>query len=399
MAIRIWEYGSSPEAVNQSTTNVQIVVGNPISCSEQFLSTETGVPLEPLSGYPIVQVLEGVDLITSTIGYRNNNALPGEWTADLTIPPTIEFNSGKEKILTLSWIFKSLEGTEKSNQYITVVPKDDVYSEDYKEIVLLGPVQDLKVTVPYIINVLAGDIAEYTLYDENSPISSGKAADSAINGPHSVLSFTVISPLFVPRLRPYNLVITLRFNTAVRQLFSNVYQINPTILSAMQALELSINKANQIETIRGLQFREVDLLQGLTRGLDYFNNVPPTLTSFTGVCMTGGIREGWLVCASIRSLRAQLQSEGMFQFDFSGQNISLNVDRQQAIESACGHYESLVDTMVRPLKIILGKKGVVNGDGSLGDKLALMSSMGLTRLSNNAITRSKLGNPLYPRTW
>jgi hypothetical protein len=167
----------------------------------------------------------------------------------------------------------------------------------------------------------------------------------------------------------------------------------------MQALEMAINKANQIETIKGLQYREVDLLQGLTRGLDYFNNVPPSLTSFTGECMTGGIREAWLVCSSIRSLRAQLQAEGLFNFDFSGQNISLNVDRTQAIDTACSHYESLIDTMVRPMKLLLAKKGIIAGDGSLGDKLANISQMGVTRISNTTITRSRLGSALYPRNW
>jgi len=396
--IKIWEYGSDPELLGQNTTGTQIVEGNPASCSTFFLS-DNGIPLEPISGYPIVQILEQGELITQSIAYtktQQNNL--GEWFADFTIPEGMDFSSGSEKILTLQWIFKTTDATEKSSVQITVLPRSETNQESYKELITLGPTDTLNLTVPYILNVLAGDVIEYTLYDENTPIFSSQVVATQINGPNTILTMDVSGiQSFMPRLRPYNLILTLRFNTATRQLFSQVYQINPSILSAMQALEISINKANQIETIKGLQYREIDLLQALSRGLDYFNDVPPSLTSFTGVCMTGSIREGWLICSSIRALRAQLQSEGMFQFDFSGQNISVNVDRQAAVESACSHYESLIDSLVRPLKLLLSKKGIIAGDGSVGDRLAAMSSMGITRLSNTTITRSKLGGTLYNR--
>jgi len=158
----------------------------------------------------------------------------------------------------------------------------------------------------------------------------------------------------------------------------------------MQTLGTSINKANQVETIKGLQFRDIDLLNGLARGLDYFNNIPPSLTSFNGQNMKGGIREGWLTCSSIRVLRAQLQAEGWFNFDFSGSNVSLTLDRTAAVEAACTYYESLLDSMVRPLKLLLAKKGVISGDGSYGDKLAFMSQMGAVGISNNPISRSRI---------
>jgi hypothetical protein len=395
MSIRIWEYGISPELLGNNTTGTQLVEGNPFSCSETFLD-DAGAPLEPLAGYPLVQILEGTELIVQSIAYIKTQQDNGEWFADLTIPFGLDF-SGPEKVLTLQWIFKSTEGTEKNSLQITVLPKTEEVSEDYRELVMLGPVDKISVTVPYILNILAGDIVEFTLFDENSPLVSSIASASSIMGPNTVLEFPVNQVReFIPRLRPYNLVMNCKFNTINRQLFSQIYLVNPSILSAMQALEMSINKANQVETIKGLQFREVDLLQGLTRGLDYFNNVPPSLTSFNGICMTGSIREGWLVCSSIRVLRAQLQAEGWFNFDFSGQNISVSVDRTAAVETAAGHYESLIDSMVRPLKMLLAKKGIIAGDGSVGDRLAAMSSMGVTRLSNTTITRSKMGG--YPGT-
>jgi hypothetical protein len=399
--IKIWDYGVDAEQVSANTTNTQIVEGNPFTTSAEFLD-ERGVPLEPLSGYPQVQVLEDDELVTSTIGYIKTQQSNGIWFADLTIPTGIDFSGTAEKVMTVKWLFKSLEGTEKESLGFTVLPRNPETVDDYKELVVLGPVTSLTINIPFILNFLSGDSVDFTLYDENSPLLSSYASGEMVSGPNTLIRLDINGIQgFRPRLRPYNLVMTVRMGkgTTQRQLFTQLYQINPSILSCMQALEMSINKANQIEIIKGLQYREVDLLQGLTRGLDYFNSVPPSLTSFDGTCMTGGIREGWLICASIRSLRAQLQAEGLFNFDFSGQNISLNVDRTQAIDSACSHYESLIDTMVRPLKMLLAKKGIINGDGSVGDHLSNISQMGVTRISNTTITRSRMGSALYPRNW
>jgi hypothetical protein len=403
MSIKIWEYGVSAEQVSSNTTNIQIVEGNPFTTSAEFLS-DTGAPLEPLSGFPIVKVMEdGNELITSSVGYIKTQQNNGQWFADLTIPTGIDFSESGEKVLTLTWIFKTAEESQKETLNFTILPRNEEVSDDYKELVLLGPVGQINISVPYIINLVAGDSVDFTLYDENTALLSSVASGATINGAKTTLVLDVSGSerQFTSRLRPYNLVLTIRFSNgiAARQIFSQVYQINPSLLSAMQSLEMSINKANQIETIKGLQFREADLLQGLTRGLDYFNNVPPSLTSFNGICMTGTIREGWLVCSSIRVLRAQLQAEGWFNFDFSGQNISVSVDRTQAVDTACGHYESLIDTLVRPLKMLLAKKGIISGDGSLGDRLASMSQMGVTRLSNTTITRSRMGSAIYPRNW
>lgn len=391
--IRIWEYGADPQLANTSITNIQIVEGNPVTTTEQFFD-ENGSPLEPLSGYPIAAIYDGTDLVVQSIAYYKSQSPNGDWYADFTIPEGFDFN-GSEKVLTLVWLCKTPDSIYKTSLLITVIPRESLDDLEETEIITLAPATELKAIVPYIVNLKAGDSANFTIYDGNTSLLSSIATVSTMQGNGSVLTLPINGNNLPARLQPYNLVISLNISSANRQVFTSVRLINPSLLSAMQSLEMAINKANQVETINGLRFKESDLLEGLARGLDYFNTIMPNLTSFTGTNMKGVIREGWLVCSAIRVLRAQLQAEGWFNFDFSGQNVSLNVDRTAVVESACSYYEGLIDTMVRPLKTLLGKKGVISGDGGIGDRLATISNMGVTRISNTPLTRSRIGNSLY----
>ena len=401
MSIGLWDYGSSPELSNNSVTNVQIVEGSVITTTEQFVDIN-GKPLLPNSGYPLVKITDGSSLVTQELAYYKTQQPDGNWFADITIPEGFYFETS-QKVLTLTWIIQTPETTLQSSLMITVLPKTAVTEDDSKEIIVLGLSSTLKATVPYIVNSGQGDSIDFAIYDNNDLLISSIATEFIQRDTQTVCTLPIFGvPNLLPRLRPYSLIMTINLaqGTFTRQVFTVLRIINPSILAAMQSMEMMINKANQLETIKGLQYREADLLEALVRGLDYFNNVPPSLTSFTGVDMRGTIRECWLVCASIRALRAQLQSEGMFNFDFSGQNVSLNVDRTAAVEAACSHYESLVDSMIRPAKMLMSKKGVIGGDGSMGDRLALTSQMGLTRLSNNSITRSRIGgNQLHFSGW
>jgi len=402
MTIGIWDYGSSPELADNNVTNIQIVEGNAVTTSEQFLDA-TGAPLLPNSGYPIATITDGQSLITQGLAYYKTQQPDGTWFSDLTIPEGFDFNGQPQKVLTLTWICITPTTTLQSSLLITVLPKDSATELlDDKEITVLGPVNSINAVIPYIVNLNAGDSVNYAIYDGNQQLVSAVAPTATQQGPVSIVTLPVTTVRgLMSRLRPFNLIltITLANGSFTRQVFTTLRIINPSILSAMQSLEMAINKANQVETIKGLQYRESDLLEALTRGLDYFNNVPPSLTSFTGIDMRGSLREGWLVCSSTRALRAQLQAEGLFNFDFSGQNVSLNVDRTAAVEAACTYYEGLIESEIRPLKMLLGKKGIINGDGSMGDRLALVSQMGVTRISNTSITRSRLGNALHPSGW
>jgi hypothetical protein len=386
MSIQVWEYGSNPSLANQAGTFVQIVAGTPVTTSEEFIG-DFGLPLVPLAGFPKVSIFDNLELVTQGMAYaKTPNS--GLWFCDLTIPPDFDFGGSQERVLTVQWEFQDSTGSKTKNSlHISVIPQSATTEDSTIDVIQLVPAPQINLKVPYIVTQT--DTAKCSVYSENTCLNVFPKSMAQIQGSSTVLTFPV--NMTDARLQPYNLITELTLNGATRQVFSQLYLLNPSMLSAMQSLDLAINKANQLEAIPGLRFREIDLMQGLIRGLDHFNSIGPSLTSFNGVNMQGPIREAWLICTSIRVLRAQLQAEGWFNFDFSGQNVSLNIDRSQAISDALSFYEGQVDTTIKPLKMLLAKKGVIQGDGSQGAVLASISQMGMTVLSNNSITRSRYG--------
>jgi hypothetical protein len=82
----------------------------------------------------------------------------------------------------------------------------------------------------------------------------------------------------------------------------------------------------------------------------------------------------------------QYMAEGSLAFDFSGQSVSLNIDRTTYIESMLGRLDTMVENQVKPVKRLLAKNGITSGDGSIGSK-AMNSNFGLTRLTMAPTTR------------
>jgi hypothetical protein len=109
---------------------------------------------------------------------------------------------------------------------------------------------------------------------------------------------------------------------------------------------------------------------------------------FNGLNMQGILFDAWVNCSCYYALGAQIMAEGSLAFDFSGQGISLNVDRTPQLESALGRIESYISDRVVPLKKQLFKSGVNSGDGSQGRTgLNNPSNVGVLNMINAPTTR------------
>jgi hypothetical protein len=385
MSISVFEYGATPLQVNGASTHIQLVAGVAASTTEQFID-DSGVPIPPEAGYPRVTIYDGAAIVAQVLAYeRIPNS--GVWQADFTIPLDIEMSTS-EKLLDLQWELRGINHErEKSKIIISVIGQHE--ESDTYDVIQMTPINGVQIVVPYVLS--DSDIARLTLYSENTPVTTAAKNTITRRGASTVIDFGLQLQIADTKLVPYHVVIDLTVGSAPRQFFTQLYTTNPSILGALQSLDLSINKACQMEAIPGLRFRELDLLQGLMRGLDHFNSIGPSLTAFNGVNMCGPIREGWIICSTIKILRAHAMAEGWFNFDFSGANVSLNVDRTAAISDALSYYEGLTDTLLRPLKMQLARKGVISGDGAQGRNLAAFSQMGFTGFSNNPVSRTRLG--------
>lgn len=98
----------------------------------------------------------------------------------------------------------------------------------------------------------------------------------------------------------------------------------------------------------------------------------------------------------------QYMAEGSLAFDFSGQSVSLNIDRTQYIESMLGRLDSMVENEVKPLKKLLGKYGISTGDGGIGNKAIGANAFGITTLTRAPTTRmfgNYYGSTGFKRYW
>jgi hypothetical protein len=349
-------------------------------------------------------------LIGSYIGVPEFQGDPGDWSVDITIP---NIGLSEKQQFTAQWRFLCSDGTVyKSRQTFFVEPDEDIRDSDI--IVLVGRDAKMQVVLPVECvpghptiaadithripakPAIQGDSIRISLFRNNQSLyGEGLYAfdpNSGVDVETHIGKTVLTMPATVGRakLEPLLLLVDVLKPgmTVPRTLTYKVWPITPQVLIASSQLEDFINKARIQNVIPELDYTQADLIQYLYRGLSLFNSYQPHMSSFDGTNMQGTILDAWLQCSAYYALASQLQAEGMLAFDFSGQTVSLNIDRTPAIESALGRVESALDANVKPLKKLLAKAGALSGDGSAGGGFIDGSrSMGTLGLINAPTTR------------
>ena len=173
--------------------------------------------------------------------------------------------------------------------------------------------------------------------------------------------------------------------SVVNRYTSELFVVNPSILSAMEDVKRRVMKART--TLFGFQdmlFDPVIILSALRRGRDMFNVASGLLTEFSMTNATSGIREFWLRYSEVSMLLDQSLAEGEKAFDFQGAQISLTVDKAAVYRELADNLKQQLDNDTKPFKANLIKKGVVAGDGNMDG----------AALSGNSISR--LGLSIHP---
>lgn len=332
---------------------------------------------------------------------------PGAWRVDLPIP-----KMGLHDTVTLRavWVLRSDDGDSyKIKNEIQVSPQSEERTGD---IIAIYP-RDVYLTVvlPFAFNkgkpkrpanpqkgipaqpAELGDILTFSLYRNNQGLFENLPWDDPGVQVECYSNKTLVrlpNAAGIAKLEPLALLVE---HTNTDSFSSNQYTfktwvVTPQILVAAQSLEQFINKARVSNVIPELEYTQADLIEYLARGLNLFNSFPPQLSAFTGTNMQGIILDCWLQCSAYYALAAQLQAEGALAFDFSGQSVSLNIDRTPSIEAALGRIESAMNDNVKPTKKLLAKAGVNSGDGSQGGRFIDGSSQfGALSLTNAPTTR------------
>ena len=392
---------------------ITIIEGQTETLVEQFID-EYDEPLELANteAGPFVRIIDDQkDVVVEQWAVPDANGQPGDWSVDISIP---NIGLSERKQFTALWTFKTDEGDiHRSRQALFIEP--DSEHRDVDILVVVGRDKIMQVSLP--INYTApipdtpadlrnkipakpgkpGDSLRFSLFRNNLALygEDGLYAEDANSGIKlsTHIGKTVATlPAVVgkAKLEPIMLMVDhMQQGMLVPTTMTfKVWPITPQILVAASQLEDYINKARIQNVIPELDYTQTDLIQYLNRGLALFNSFLPHTTNFTGTNMQGIIMDAWLQCSAYYALGAQLQAEGALAFDFSGQSVSLNIDRTPAIESALGRVESALEQNVKPLKRLLAKAGVLDGDGSQGGMMINGAShIGTLGVINAATTR------------
>ncbi len=178
---------------------------------------------------------------------------------------------------------------------------------------------------------------------------------------------------------------------------AELWVVNPSILQAINDVKAKINKART--TLYGtpdLLYPEATILTWLRRGKDAFNGAAGIPTSFTMTNAKGAIREYWLMFAEMEAIRSQYLAEGEKAFNFSGQAISLDVDRTSYLDSAASAIQSRLDNEMKPFKVNLTYKGNTGGDGSEDPTKLKRGAIGTVGISISPVSQWGRFPYIYP---
>lgn len=351
---------------------MRVTEGGILPISQTFVDDD-GLPLQPtdFGSGPLVRAItrDGEILFE---GSAAPDLEPGKWTCDVAYPV---MGLEDEIEVTVVWVFESAQGRERVSQQVVIEPESRkritdlcVYFDEPGETVYY------EVVVPWVVR--DGDKVKMVLSLNNEVIARYTNLDTDVELAAALSDRTVYRlPLtgWPPIVAPYSL--SARFEPVnpitgnmVRSTQFILWTMNPQIGVAMGMLQNFIDRARMENVIPELEYVESDLMNYLYRGLAMFNSLPSRATNFTGTNMQGPLLDSWVTCASIHALAAQFLAEGSLAFDFSGQTVSLNMDRTPAIEATLGRLEGQLNSLVMPYKKLLGRAGAFEGDGSIGGK-------------------------------
>jgi hypothetical protein len=358
---------------------ISVPSGATISVKEMFLD-EYGIPLVPNTA-PHVKLLDDENDV-AFFSYANQDIIPGKWVSDITVP-RLENKDVLE--FSIVWLFDSGRVQYKSTENILIEPS--VQERESESVVLIGD-SHFVINVPFLIRPTSRVVAEF--YDNNQLLYALSHTDASIKVHLNKHTSNLTLPLTVTTPSVYSRTLLLRYpktdSIVPETLTYKIWVATPAMLNVASQLENFVNKSRISNVIPELRYAQSDLMLALSKGLETFNSLGPALSSFTGTNMQGVLLESWIVCACISLLNMQYMAEGSLAFEFSGQSVSLNIDRTQYIESMLGKLDTMLENQVKPLKKLLAKNGITTGDGSVGGS-AMNSNFGLTRLSMSPTTR------------
>lgn len=261
--------------------------------------------------------------------------IPGRWFATVTLPNSVTIYP-QEKKYVLSWSIGNRNNKRNSIEFFNVAPVTDDYTFIENDRVLLEG-NTIKDSIILPRKYPVSDLAITILDESGNSYLAGLVNPTPVATFFDKVKYSFSSPS-IPTMKagsqgnkPYIVQWNYNLGTEDKQEYHFIYMISHKMLLAMNDLRRMIDKARNEDIIHQLQFTDVDLVHYLFRALDRINQAPPTFTQYS----LGGLPFQFDTCliyaAAWEALNAQLLAEGVSSFDFSGQSVSLSVDRTAAL--------------------------------------------------------------------
>lgn len=363
--------------------------GTVLAVTQYFLD-DNDDPIMCRPGYPQVRLVDSENALLSSV-VASPTANPGEWTANVSVPNLALLTKTEFR---LNWRIVSSDGTRITHSDAALLePKVDSRVSD-----IVGIFGDQKVTFTLPVYFGPGDVGSYQIYGNNKAVlpipmdlhSPQVKSVASIERTNFTIPFTIPNASLAAYLLRIDVVP--QGTGQPRTYTFKMWAVTPQIMLGMTFLEDFLNKSRVEQVIPELQYTSGDLVAYLERGLYMFNMLGNTPSWFNGTNMQGILFDAWVTCASYYALGAQIMAEGSLAFDFSGQGVSLNIDRTPSLEGALGRIESAINERLIPLKKQLAKQGVLSGDGSVGrGSINNPSNVGTLSMLNAATTRIRGG--------
>lgn len=317
----------------------------------------------------------------------SNQVVTGQ--ANVVVPETLSLNVDTTTYQIL-WqlVGTDFETTVAEQVKVVGLEASQLGAKDAVE--LYGTVASLELVLPYAHSVVGYQVffGNYPHSSTQTPVSVVASEQAVSDGFRYTAQFdtsTMTSPGAM--LEPYTIVWSyanaggLTYKETAR-----FYVVTPSILLATRDIQSVVNKAKTtVEGVPDAAYSLDELLNYLKIGMDNFNAYADP-TAFTMTNATGVIRSYWVQFSEIVALRSQYLVEGTKAFNFSGQSVTLDVDRSQYYESLASSIEGPLHEATRNLKKLLSKRGVTGGDGSQDPRALGYGSIGAVGISLSPVS-------------
>jgi hypothetical protein len=363
------------------------VEGTTFNAVQEFLD-DTNAPLQPKPGYPKVRLYDiDKDIIFETVA---NFVSLGNYTLNVGLPL---LNYGEKKQLKLAWVFRDQDNNKYTVSDVVIVEPANL-KRDSDLFTISGLDTTASFVLPTVVNQTNLAISLFSGNTLVQVLSPSLMTSNNVDRTTCVVNLPVLQAKF----ENYLIVAQVNLGTVPKNYTYKLWHTTPSVVSMISLVEDFVNKSRIENTIQELEYTHGDIMSAMLEGLAHFNGIGPQLTSFNGLNMQGAIGNAWFICTCWYLLHAQRLAEGSTAFDFSGQGVSLNVDRTPHLDTLIGAMESRIQDTVIPLKKLLAKAGIVSGDGSQGSNLngiansrAAASRMGNLTVTNSPLTRFTRG--------